>query len=72
MQGSVLVNSTHIQKGTGREKDKDKGIVNNEHKIKDLNPHTGEMDRGSNILMDNWLKKSAVPVRPAARTYLHL
>ena len=70
MQGSVHANSTHIQKDTGREKDKEKD--KNEYKIKDLNPRTGEMDRGSNIIMDNWLKKSAVPVRPAARTYLHL
>lgn len=69
---SVQTLSGHVRKDTGRE-DKDKDKVKNEYKIlKDLNPHTGEMDRGSNILMDNWLKKSAAPIRPAARTYLHL
>ena len=72
MQGYVRTHSTHIQKGTGREEDKDKERVKNEYKIHDLNPHTGEMDRGSNTLMDSWLKKSAVPTRPAARTYFHL
>ena len=39
---------------------------------KDLNPYTGEEDRGSGILMDNWLKKPAASTQSAARTHSFL
>ena len=67
VQGSVHARSTLIQKEKGREKENEK--EKNVYKAKDLNPHTGEQDRGSNTLMENWLKKPKGPTQLAIRSF---